>query len=185
MSEVYKIMNKGVNGGLVLAGFHNARIQYQVEKNPNPKPKSYCIKEVIRSGNSLSWDVLDGKRMNGFKNDQMNYRKKGFLAFKQVWMQHLAQEVSKSLADESQQGNLKEVRLEKEQIESHHYITGLCQRLILDSQGLQFSYSCTNMYRKGTKLSAPLLVSGRFLQKVHLGWGVCIIDFSPVHSSCL
>lgn len=47
-----------------------------------------------------------------------------------MWKQHLAQEAPKSLADKSQQGILREMRLETEQVYGHYFI---CQRLILDS----------------------------------------------------
>lgn len=70
-------------------------------------------------------------------------------------MQHLAQKVPKSLADKSQQGILREIRLEMEQIYSHHYIIHYWPLSEADPrlyQELQFSHSHIGMYRKGTKL---------------------------------
>lgn len=102
-------------------------------------------------------------------------------------MQHLAQKVPKSLADKSQQGILREIRLEMEQIYSHHYIIHYWP--LSEADPRLFTKNCSFhilvLACTEREQSSVLLVSGRFLQKVYLGLGVCIIDFSPVHSSCL
>lgn len=103
-------------------------------------------------------------------------------------MQHLAQEVLKSLADESQQGILREIRLETEQIYGHHCIIHYWP--LREADPRLFIKDCSFHIlvlacREREQSSVPLLVSGRFLQKVHLGLGVCTTDFSLVHSSCL
>lgn len=103
-------------------------------------------------------------------------------------MQHLAQEVPKSLADESQQGILKEITLETEQIYGHHYIIHYWPLSEADPRPIikDCSFHILALARRGREQSSvPLLGSGRFLQKVRLGLGVCTIDFSLVHSSCL
>lgn len=131
------------------------------KKSPNkPKPKGHFIsKGIIRLGNSLPWDILDGKRKNGFKKDQMNWRKKGLFAFKhKCGWQHLAQEVLKSLRDKSQQGILREIKLEKEQIHTHQYTIHYCP---LSEAAPRFFISFHILaHTEREQSSVPLLVRG-------------------------
>lgn len=105
-----------------------------------------------------------------------------------MWKQHLAQEAPKSLADKSQQGILREMRLETEQVYGHYFIMHYWSQSEADPR--LFIKDCSFHIlvlarREKEQSSVPLLVSGTFLWKVLLSLEVCRIDFSLVHSSCL
>lgn len=100
---------------------------------------------------------------------------------------HLPQEVPKPPADESHQGILREIRLDTEQIYSHHCMIHYWPQSEAGPRLPTKDYSlriCIGLYRKGTNLCTSSCFWEISTENPTRS-EVCITDCSSVHSSCL
>lgn len=87
----------------------------------------------------------------------------------QMWWQDLAQEVLQSPTDERQQGVLREIKLEKEQIDTHQYIIHFCPMSEAAPRFFIHFHILADTEREQSSVS--LLVLGDSYRNSILAWG--------------